>query len=131
MKISCTLAFFFLCVSLQGQNSYFFPNGNFDPAIPSPEQFLGYPIGEWHTRHENIVSYFKELASVSPKAHFQIIGYTNEHRPQVILTITSPENYAHIEDIRKEHLKLKDPSQAVDFSNMPVIILHGYNVHGN
>lgn len=120
------------CSALHAQNQYFFPSGaTFDPAIPSPEQFLGYPIGEWHTRHENIVSYFKELARVSGKAHFQIIGYTHEHRAQVVLTITSPENYARIEDLRKEHLKLADPAQAVDISKMPVVILHGYNVHGN
>ena len=124
-------ALLFTHLALQAQSSYFYPAGNFDPAIPSPEQFLGYPIGEWHTRHENIVSYFKELARVSPKAHFQIIGYTNEHRAQVVLTITGAENYARMEDIRKEHLKLADPSQSVDVSKMPVVILHGYNVHGN
>ncbi|MCU0368554.1 MAG: M14 family metallopeptidase [Cyclobacteriaceae bacterium] len=115
-----------------GQNNYFFPSGiSFDPAIPTPEQFLGYPIGDWHTRHDRIVSYFQELAKVSPKAHFQIIGYTNERRPQVVLTITSPENYARIEEIRKEHLKLADPSQSLTIASMPVIITHGYNVHGN
>lgn len=129
------IVLFFACamsvISL-AQNSYFFPAGvTFDPAIPSPEQFLGYPVGDWHTRHDRIVSYFQELARVSPKAHFQIIGYTNERRPQVVLTITSPENYARIEEIRKEHLKLADPSQSMNISNMPVIITHGYNVHGN
>lgn len=114
------------------QNNYFFPVGvTFDPAIPTPEQFLGYPIGEWHTRHDRIVSYFQELARVSPKAHFQIIGYTNEHRPQVVLTITRPENYARIESIRQEHLKLADPTQSVNVSAMPVVVTHGYNVHGN
>ena len=127
------LPFLVLISSLTiAQNNYFFPTGvTFDPAIPSPEQFLGYPVGDWHTRHDRIVSYFQELARVSPKAHFQIIGYTNERRPQVVLTITSPENYARIEEIRKEHLKLADPTQAVNFSSMPVIITHGYNVHGN
>ncbi len=124
-------ALLFVSLALPAQNSYFFPAGNFDETIPTPEHFLGYPIGEWHTRHENIVSYFKELARVSPKAHFQIIGYTNEHRAQVVLTITNADNYARIEDIRKEHLKLADPTQKVDVSKMPVIILHGYNVHGN
>lgn len=116
----------------QAQNNYFFPGGaSFDPAIPTPEQFLGYPVGEWHTRHDRIVSYFEELAKVSPKAHFQIIGYTYEHRPQVVLTITSPENYARINEIQKEHLKLSDPTQSVSVSNMPVVVTLGYNVHGN
>lgn len=115
-----------------GQNQYFFPAGTtFDPAIPTPEQFLGYPVGDWHTRHDRIVEYFKELARVSPKAHFQIIGYTHEQRPQVVLTITSPENYAKLEDIRKEHLKLAQPGQQVNLAGMPVVVTHGYNVHGN
>lgn len=131
-KCFILLAFAVCFFSASAQNNYFFPAGvSFDPAIPSPEQFLGYPIGDWHTRHDRIVSYFQELARVSPKAHFQIIGYTNEHRPQVVLTITSPENYVRIEEIRKEHLKLADPSQSVNTANMPVIITHGYNVHGN
>lgn len=122
----------FCALNAYTQNDYFFPTGvTFDPTIPSPEQFLGYPVGDWHTRHDRIVSYFQELARVSPKAHFQIIGYTNERRPQVVLTITSPENYARIEEIRKEHLKLADPSQSVTITSMPVIITHGYNVHGN
>ena len=114
------------------QSNYFFPGGtSFDPAIPSPQQFLGYPVGDWHTRHDRIVSYFEKLAEVSPKAHFQIIGYTNERRPQVVLTVTSPENYAKIDEIQKEHAKLADPSQTVTLSNMPVIVTLGYNVHGN
>ncbi len=132
MKKILGLLLYVLSFCAVGQNSYFFPAGvTFDPAIPTPEQFLGYPVGDWHTRHDRIVSYFQELARVSSKAHFQIIGYTNERRPQVVLTITSPENYAHLEDIRKEHLKLADPSQSVNISSMPVIITHGYNVHGN
>jgi hypothetical protein len=126
-----------ICALLLGanafaQNNYFFPAGTtFDPAIPTPEQFLGYPVGDWHTRHDRIVSYFQELARVSPKAHFQIIGYTNERRPQVVLTITSPENYTRIETIRQEHLKLSDPTQSVNTASMPVVVTHGYNVHGN
>src|ERR1043165_3550224 len=102
-----------------GQNQYFFPAGtNFDPAIPTPEQFLGYPIGDWHTRHDRIAEYFKELARVSPKAHFQIIGYPHEQRPQVVLTVTSPENYGRLEEIRKEHLKLPQPGQQVNTATM-------------
>lgn len=131
-KITFLFILSFCALNAFSQNAYFFPSGvTFDPAIPSPEKFLGYPVGEWHTRHDRMVSYFQELARVSPKAHFQIIGYTNERRPQVVLTITSPENYARLEEIRKEHLKLADPTQSVTVSSMPVIITHGYNVHGN
>lgn len=129
--VSILLVFCGLALA-QAQNNYFFPGGtSFDPAVPTPEQFLGYPIGDWHTRHDRIVSYFEELAKVSPKAHFQIIGYTYERRPQVVLTITSPENYSKIDQIQQTHLKLADPAQSVTTSDMPVIVTLGYNVHGN
>ena len=34
---------------------YYFPTGvDFLPEIPTPEEFLGYPIGSYHTRHDRI-----------------------------------------------------------------------------
>jgi hypothetical protein len=116
------------------QNAYFFPKhqGSFDPAIPTPEQFLGYPIGSHYTRHDQLVAYFKELDRLSDKVSFQIIGKTYEERPQVILTITSPANHARLEQIRKEHLSLIDPKAAEpNYQNMPAVVHLGYSVHGN
>ena len=123
----------FLTINSFAQNDYFFPaNAQFDPTIPTPEQFLGYEIGDFHTRHDRMVSYMEKLAAISDKANFQIIGYSNEMRPQVVLTITTPANYNNLENIRQAHLKLSDPTTAdVAVKDMPVIILHGYNVHGN
>jgi len=95
----------------------FFPAGtSFDTAIPTPEQFSRISCRRLATRHDRIVEYFKELARLSPKAHFQIIGYTHEQRLQVVLTITMSENYGKLEDIRKEHLKLSQPGQQVNIS---------------
>ncbi|RYY63161.1 MAG: peptidase M14 [Chitinophagaceae bacterium] len=114
------------------QSSYYFPNaGSFDPKVPTPEAFFGYEIGTLYTRHDQIVSYLKELARTSDRVHFQVIGKTYEERPQVILTITSPENYNKLESIRTEHLSLVDPVKPVVASTAPVIILLGYSVHGN
>ncbi len=134
MKRLFLLLFAFVFTGLaQAQNEYFFPeHGNFDPSIPSPEEFLGYPIGEWHTRHDNIVAYMEKLAAVSDRATVQNIGYTYEHRAQVVLTISSPANLSRLEAIRTEHLKLTDPAQPIpDISKIPAIIHLGYNVHGN
>lgn len=114
------------------QSDYFFPGDSFDPEIPSPEEFLGYPIGEWHTRYDLIVKYFEKLDEVSELAQIQTIGYTHEHRPKVILTITSSANLANLEQIRLAQLQLADPSQSKpDVSQMPSIIHLGYGVHGN
>jgi hypothetical protein len=114
------------------QNEHFFPQGSFDASVPEPRQFLGYNIGDWHTRHDRIISYLQELDRASDKAQFQIIGYTNEMRPQGVLTLSSRDNLARLEDIREEHLKLCDPAQPASITaGTPVIVLLGYNVHGN
>ena len=116
-----------------GQTDYFFPAGeSFDSSIPSPEEFLGYPIGDFHTRHDRIVSYMEELARLSDRATFQIIGYTYEHRPMPVLTVTAPENHARLEEIRQDHLSSLDPGNpASTDAARPAIVHLGYGVHGN
>lgn len=123
---------FFLTQYATAQNDYYFPDSKtLDNNIPAPEQFLGYPIGSFFTRHDNVVAYFKELAKTSNRVHVQVIGKTNENRDQVIITITSPENYNRLEEIRQEHLSQVDPSKPALGSNSPAIVLLGYGVHGN
>ncbi|MDP4821553.1 MAG: M14 family zinc carboxypeptidase, partial [Saprospiraceae bacterium] len=119
--------------ALPAQSDYFFPKGNtFNPDIPSPEQFLGYRIGDFHTRIDRMVAYMEALAAASERAHFEVIGYTNEMRPQVVLTVTDPQNYDRLEAIRQEHLKFTRPEMpSPDPGTEPVIVLLGYNVHGN
>jgi hypothetical protein len=133
MKQRFAFAFFLLMTfQLQAQNNYYFADkGSFDPAIPTPEQFLGYPIGSHYTRHDEIIAYFKELARLSPKIHVQTIGKTYEERPQIIATITSTANYGKLESIRQEHLTLVDPSKPLPGADAPVVVLLGYSVHGN
>ncbi|TRO67558.1 zinc carboxypeptidase [Christiangramia sabulilitoris] len=115
------------------QEEYYFPEGvSFNKNIPSPSEFLGYEIGEWHTRHARLVSYMEKLAEISPNAQIQTIGYTHEKRPQIILTISSESNLANLENIRQEHLEHADPDgKEGEIGKMPVIVHLGYNVHGN
>jgi hypothetical protein len=114
------------------QNSYFFPKAtNLNPKIPTPEQFLGYPIGTYFTRYDQVIAYFNALAAVSDRVHVEGIGKTYEQREQITVTITAPANYSNLENIRKEHLNQVDPSKPVLSNNAPVIIHLGYGVHGN
>ncbi len=114
------------------QNDYFFPKKQLNPAIPTPEQFLGYAVGSHHTRHDKLVEYMHELDRVSDRVTVQKIGETNEHREQIIVTISFPENIKRLEEIRKEHLTITDPNKPMpDTKKAPAIIWLGYNVHGN
>ena len=128
-KISLILIVLTSLNSLFAQESYFYPNtGKFNPAIPTPEQFLGYQIGEQHTRHDRLVEYFKELDRLSDRVTVEEIGKTFEQRAQITAVFTSKPNHDRIEEIRKAHLA----GQATGATqNVPLVIHLAYNVHGN
>ncbi|MDW3647963.1 MAG: M14 family metallopeptidase [Bacteroidia bacterium] len=118
---------------LLGQNDYFFPKINsFDEKVPSPEDFLGYAIGEQHTRHDRLVSYMQELARVSERAQYLQLGMTYEYRPLLMLIISDPGNLARLEDIQKDQLKAVIPNNGFTYpTSNPILVNLGYNVHGN
>jgi hypothetical protein len=118
--------------SAKAQKEYYFPNENFSADIPSPYSYLGYHVGEWHTRYDRLVGYFQLLADKSDMAELVTIGYTNQLRPLVVLVISNKENISNLENIRTNHLKLVDPTLPMpDVSGMPAIINLAYSVHGN
>lgn len=136
-RLSFKHSFTFLIFTLawlvtSAQNDYYFGKPeSFDPKIPTPEQFLGYPIGSHYTRHDQLIAYLKELSRLSDKVHYQVIGKTYELRDQVIVTITAPENYARLDAIRQEHANQVDPARPALPAEAPVVVLLGYSVHGN
>jgi len=114
------------------QDYYYGSQGPFDANIPSPEAFLGYPIGAYNTRHDKVVAYFKTLASLSDKTTLTVYGETHEHRELVILNISNAGNIKNLEAIRQEHLKLIDVNKPLGaVANLPIFINLAYNVHGN
>ena len=115
------------------QSAYFFPqSGDFDPAIPTPQQFLGHEIGSQYTRHDQLVAYFKELARHSDKIKVQEIGRSYEGRPLLIATVTAADNHARLESLRRQHATLVDPAQPRSAAGgSPVVVWLGYSVHGN
>ena len=135
MKIKNKLTFVFLFVlsfQLNAQDYFFGDKAPFDAKIPTPEAFLGYGIGEQHTRHDQIVAYLYKLAEVSDRAEIEIYGYTHEKRKLVMLRVSTPENLSNLEQIKSEHLKFVDPNQnPKNYDEVPVFVQLGYNVHGN
>lgn len=100
-------------------------------AVPAPSETLGFELGQWHARHDQIEQYFRELALKAPElSQFEVIGRTHEQRPLVQLTISSAANMAKLEHIRQQHLAgIADPSQAG--TDLPLVIWLGYSIHGN
>lgn len=126
------LLVFCFSTSIQAQDYFFKKFQPFNDAIPSPEAFLGYGIGEHHTRHDLIVAYFTKLAETSDRASIYEYGKTHEGRKLVILTITSPENLSNLDNLKEQHLAFTDPSKSVtNYGEVPIFINLAYNVHGN
>lgn len=113
---------------------YYLPaDTEFDEGIPTPEEFLGYQIGEWHVSHDQLVAYVRELARTSDRVRIEEYARSHEKRPLVVLTITSPENHDRLQQIQQQHLTLSDPSASATapLEQMPVVAYMGYSIHGN
>ena len=82
------ILFFVLSFKIQAQNYYYEKYQPFNKNIPTPKEFLGYKIGEYHTRHDLIVSYLETITKLSDRATLKVYGKTNEHRKLLMLCIT-------------------------------------------
>lgn len=131
-QISVIILFFMMTGSITAQDYFFKDNAPFNKTIPTPEEFLGYPIGEQHTRHDLIVAYFYKLAEISDKATIEVYGKTHENRKLVMLTISTKENLSNLSDLKEKHLQFVNPDlNPKNYNEVPVFIQLGYNVHGN
>jgi hypothetical protein len=95
----------------------------YDPSIPKPESIVGFEVGEWHVRHDQLVAYMKALADASPRIAIEQIGLTHEKRPLLLLTVTSPKNLTNIESIKSQ--------RQTDPDNGKLVVWEGFSVHGN
>ncbi len=114
----------------QSKLAYFYnQQATFDPTIPTPQQVLGFNVGEWHVSHDKLVEYMKAVAAASNRVTLEVTGYTYEHRPLLLLTITNPANQHTIDKIQEEHLAIKTTSAGLE--NKPVVVWLGHSIHGN
>ncbi len=125
-----------LCICMPGQTGldYYLPaDVEYDPDVAAPESVIGHQVGEWHLSHDKLVYYCMALAEKSDRVIYKEYARSYENRPLFHLIITSPENHGRLEEIRKRHVALSDPGEAVpeNMDDMPVVVRLGYNVHGN
>lgn len=103
-------------------------------SLPSPEQFLGYPLGAKFTPHHNIVKYFETLAAAKPDMmKLYQYGKTYEGRPLMVAYVSTPENISKLEAIRSNNLRLAGVAKdkMAPSTDMPAIVWLSYNVHGS
>jgi hypothetical protein len=105
-------------------------------AIPAPDEYLGYHLGDRFTPWDRILDYFNELTKRSPLITVQKFGETYEGRPLVLAVITSQANRAKLDAIRQNIASLANgdagAAKAADIARTtPAIAWLAYGVHGN
>jgi hypothetical protein len=138
MQKFLTLLIFCICFNSFAQQEdlsleYYLPQDvSYNEEIPEPQDIIGYIPGEWHVTHDLLLNYMRELARLSPRISIENRGQTYEGRPLILLTITSEENHANLEEIRKNHLALtQENASSLDTEEMPIVVNQGFSIHGN
>lgn len=138
MKNTLTILFLLLILPVsafcQAELDYYLPDDvEYNSNIPTPAEIIGHEVGEWHITHDKLVQYMYAVAEASDRVTITQFAKTYEGRPLVLLTITSPENHANIDQIKQNQLALIDTDQSgdIDIQNQPVVTYIGHSIHGN
>ena len=112
----------------------YLPQGvKFNTEIPLPSKTLGFEIGQRHPRHDQLLSYFNQLAQQSERVKLTNIGTTAQQRQQVLVTISSPNNLKNLNDIlaKRDLLAISALPPKKKNTDEPLVIWLGYSVHGD
>jgi hypothetical protein len=101
-------------------------------SIPKPEEVTGVRVGERHWYHYEIVNYLDALAEASPRMvalgeHARSYG----GRPLVSYALSTPENLARLDEIKRARSAIIDPEADVDLTTQPAVLHMMYSIHGN
>ncbi|GAB3570852.1 M14 family metallopeptidase [Spirosoma luteolum] len=101
-------------------------------TLMSPEQFLGYRVGEQYTPHRQVLAYAEQVAKQLPN-RVKLIPYgkSYEGRPLMVALLASETNMNRLEEIRTNNLKRAGLLDGQPSGNNPAIAWLSYNVHGN
>jgi hypothetical protein len=109
------------------------------PAAAQAPRFAevsGHEFGERITQHAHMVRYLERLAAESPRVTIEVQGRSWQGRELMLAVVTSPENHARIDEIRRNAQRLADP-RAISAAEanaiaatQPAIVWFGGSIHG-
>ncbi len=105
-------------------------------GVPTPESFFGFEIGADRklANWDQLTAYYERVAATSGRVQVDTLGPSTRGLPFVMLTITSPENHARLEELRGIQSKLADPrrisgeaelNRLLSDGKVVVLITHG------
>ncbi len=108
--------------------SYYLPSIEYNKSIPTPKDFLGYQIGDWHISHDQLNHYMRKIAEVSDRVVIEDYARSHEGRPLFLMVFGSENNMRNLAAIKQER---KEIYKGKASKKRPVVIYQGYSIHGN
>lgn len=139
MRLLLSFAAALLAVTASAQQDFeFWPNADYDPAVPTIESVLGYSHGERITWHGDALRYFDALQTSQPdRVSVHQYATSWEGRELVYVVITSAENMRRIDDIKADMQSLRNAATTSRseadriIQSGPAITWLSYGVHGD
>ncbi len=115
-----------------------FPSGaDHDPDLTTPDDFLGFPIGQRTATSAQIDAYSRLLADESERVELVEYGRSFEDRPLVYLVIGTPDNLDRSDEVREGMARLADSRGLSSrqrnrlIEKLPAVAWMAYSIHGN
>ncbi|MBL8270225.1 M14 family metallopeptidase [Steroidobacter sp.] len=112
-------------------------SGQYDSAVPTPEQVLEFAPGSRPVRYHEALKYYEALAAARPnRVRLQDYGRTSGGRRLYKLIVATPENLAKLETIRADlhqlgNGTLESAAARRLISDLPATAWMGYGIHGS
>jgi hypothetical protein len=130
----CVVLFTNLWVHAQETGiKYFLPKISYDKTIPTPREYFGFEIGEWHLDPGQVRQYMLLLSQYSDRIEYYEYAKSHENKPLYVLMISKPEHIKNKESIRVQHRQMAHQPESFKKipGELPAVLYQGYTIHGN
>jgi hypothetical protein len=106
-------------------------------APPSPQEVLGYELGDRFTDHAGVMRYMEALAAAAPSmVRLRPYGETPEGRRLLQVVIAREDRLARLDELLSRNRALIEPATAAAAARElgatnPAVVYYSYGVHGN
>ncbi|KAA9134205.1 peptidase [Marinihelvus fidelis] len=111
--------------------------GEHDPAIPVPEDLLGFTPGKRPATYDELIAAITAMVDASDRAVMLPYATTHEGRDLYHVIISTPDKLGRRDEIQADVARLADPRELSGgdadtiISRLPGIAWMGYSIHGN
>ena len=103
-------------------------------TISLPSSILGYQIGTFHSRPDQVLRVFETLSEESSRVTLVEYGKSHQKRPLIMAIVSSEKNIQNLDKILKQHQQISKNATNLSINKvtpLPLINYLNYSVHGD